>query len=120
MQPGRVHLVQRIGQLLESNQLQVERFLLSGPAMSSPNPLQPLAPASPEVVTEFRREQALRDIGIGLLLLVIGIAITAGTYSAAVGGNAGGTYVLAYGPIIVGVLRLLRGLGRSLANPISR
>jgi hypothetical protein len=59
-----------------------------------------------------RRAAAGRDIGIGILLLVIGIAVTAGTYGAASSSPSGGHYVLAYGPIAVGVVRLFRGLFR--------
>jgi hypothetical protein len=50
------------------------------------------------------------DIIFGIILLVVGIAITTTTY-----GNAtreGGTYIVAYGPIIVGIVKLVRGLIR--------
>jgi hypothetical protein len=58
-----------------------------------------------------RRAQSRNDIVFGILLLVIGIGITSFTYSSA--SQAGGTYVVAYGPIIIGVVKLFRGLIRS-------
>lgn len=51
------------------------------------------------------------DIVLGIILIVIGIAITAITHDHA--SRQGGTYVVAFGPIIVGVIRLFRGLARS-------
>jgi hypothetical protein len=51
------------------------------------------------------------DIILGIILIVIGIAITAITHDHA--SKQGGTYVVAFGPIIVGVIRLFRGLARS-------
>ena len=47
------------------------------------------------------------QIGLGLLLLAVGILLTVGTYSAAKGG---GTYVLAWGPMVYGAITLVRGL----------
>lgn len=51
------------------------------------------------------------DIILGIILIVVGIAITAITHENA--SRAGGTYIVAFGPIIVGVIRLFRGLARS-------
>ena len=45
---------------------------------------------------------------IGLVLLVIGVVVTAATYNAA--HENGGRYVLAYGPIAVGAINIIRGL----------
>ena len=55
-----------------------------------------------------RRARRSRDIGIGLVLLLLGIVITAVTYDSA--SREGGTYIVAYGPIVVGVIRLFKGL----------
>lgn len=55
-----------------------------------------------------RRSRAQGDIIFGIILLVIGIAITAFTYDSA--SRQGGTYIVAYGPIVVGVIKLIRGL----------
>jgi hypothetical protein len=54
------------------------------------------------------------DVVIGLILIVVGIVITAVTYDSA--SREGGTYIVAYGPIIFGAIRLFKGLanmGRS-------
>jgi len=55
-----------------------------------------------------KRSRANGDIIFGIILLVIGIGITAVTYDSA--SQSGGTYVVAYGPIVVGVIKLIRGL----------
>jgi len=52
---------------------------------------------------------AHRHFTIGTLWLVGGIAVTAFTYSAASSGPGGGTYVVAWGAMLVGVTRLIRG-----------
>ena len=49
------------------------------------------------------------DIAVGLALMAIGILITVVTYNAAAGG---GVYVVAWGPVIFGFIRLMRGLTR--------
>lgn len=46
---------------------------------------------------------------IGAVLIIIGIAITAGTHEAAVD-RGGGYYVIAGGPIVVGLRCIFRGL----------
>ena len=55
-----------------------------------------------------RRAAKTRDITIGLILLVVGLLITFGTYDSA--SQSGGTYIIAYGPMIVGAIRLFKGL----------
>jgi hypothetical protein len=55
-----------------------------------------------------RSARATRELGIGALLLVVGIVITAATYGSA--SESGGTYIIAYGPIVVGVIKIIRGL----------
>jgi uncharacterized membrane protein len=55
------------------------------------------------------RKGAAKQLGVGILLLVIGIVITAATYSMA---SRGGIYVVAYGPIVFGAISILRGLFR--------
>lgn len=54
-----------------------------------------------------RAQQGRRDVAIGLLMLVIGISVTAVTYSNASGG---GTYVVAWGAIGFGLIQFLKGL----------
>ena len=55
-----------------------------------------------------KRSRANGDIIFGIILLVVGIGITAATYDSA--SRQGGTYIVAYGPIVVGVIKLIRGL----------
>jgi hypothetical protein len=55
----------------------------------------------------------LANMGIGLLIAVIGLAVTIGTYSAASGG---GRYVVAWGAIAVGAWRFFVGLFQLLRS----
>lgn len=85
--------------------------------------LQPARPVAPPIVAppydpalelalarDDERAKGRTDLGFGLVLLVIGIVITAVTYGSA--SQGGGTYIIAYGPMIVGVIRIFRGLAR--------
>ncbi len=49
-------------------------------------------------------------IVLGLILLIVGIAITVITHDQA--SRQGGTYIVAYGPILWGGITLFRGLAR--------
>ena len=55
------------------------------------------------------RKGAVKQIGVGALMLVIGIVVTAATYSMA---RNGGMYIVAWGPAIFGALGVIRGLFR--------
>lgn len=55
-----------------------------------------------------RRSRRNGDLVIGGLLFGLGLLITVGTYGSA--SESGGTYVVAYGPMIVGAIRIFRGL----------
>jgi uncharacterized membrane protein YvbJ len=57
---------------------------------------------------DYRKKQSLKTMLIGLAMLVVGIAITVGTYAAASSG--GGRYVVTWGLIIFGGFRFLQGL----------
>src|SRR5258708_39414668 len=57
------------------------------------------------------RKGAMKQLGVGFLMFVVGVVITAATYSMA---SNGGIYVVAYGPIIFGAISILRGLFRPL------
>jgi hypothetical protein len=63
----------------------------------------PVQPIEPE-----RKSGMNGNIVFGLILIAVGVIITAVTYDSA--SREGGTYVVAYGPIIVGVIRLFKGL----------
>lgn len=54
------------------------------------------------------RKRAIKMTLIGAGIFVIGLIITIATYSAASSG--GGTYIVAWGPMIVGLIWTIRGL----------
>jgi hypothetical protein len=54
------------------------------------------------------RKRGMKRIIVGALIFVVGLVITVATYSSASSG--GGTYVVAYGPMIVGVVWVIRGI----------
>lgn len=56
----------------------------------------------------------MTDIAIGIVLIVVGVGITIATYGMASG--SGGTYFIAYGPAIFGVIRVFRGIGRMVSG----
>ena len=75
-----------------------------------PFPLSPMQQLPPVASSEVHHSsQGGKQILIGIVLLIVGIAITAGTHSAATR-NGGGTYMIAYGPIVVGVITLFKGI----------
>lgn len=51
-----------------------------------------------------------KDVMIGGLILGIGLLVTIGTYAAASGGGNGGKYTIAWGAILFGGIRFVRGL----------
>ncbi len=60
------------------------------------------------IVDSERRSRKSADLVIGGLLFGLGLLVTVATYGSA--SESGGTYVVAYGPMIVGVIRIFRGL----------
>lgn len=58
------------------------------------------------------RAGALSQMGFGAVLFVIGLLVTAGTYALASSGGSGGFYLISWGPMVFGALRVLRGLFR--------
>ena len=57
---------------------------------------------------EQRRAARSKNITFGLILLVVGIVVTAVTYDSA--SQEGGTYIVAWGPMVYGAIRLFKGL----------
>lgn len=49
-----------------------------------------------------------KNIMFGLILLIVGIVVTAVAYSSA--SHEGGTYIVAWGPMVYGAIRLFKGL----------
>ena len=88
---------------------------LQPPLLNAPQPPLLNAPQPPQTVIATPlpppaaplREHGLHWIRRGLLSIVIGIAITALTYMASSGG---GFYVIGYGPVIWGVIYVVRGV----------
>jgi hypothetical protein len=56
-----------------------------------------------------------RDITVGAICIGIGVIIMALTYSTS--GPSGGVYIICYGPIAFGLLRLSRGFIRKMTSP---
>jgi uncharacterized membrane protein YiaA len=63
-----------------------------------------------QIAESERKSRKQTDIVFGSILLAVGVLITLGTYDAAASSSSGGTYIIAYGPMIVGAIRLFRGL----------
>jgi hypothetical protein len=66
----------------------------------------------PEVLTDRfdhvdPRTMAVRQLLVGTMLVVVGVVITAATYSTA--RNDGDRYLLAFGPIVIGAIAMVRG-----------
>jgi hypothetical protein len=72
---------------------------------------QAVSPLGDVSATALQREDqaaaARRQVAHGAVLLLIGIVITALTYTSA--SETGGTYYIVYGPIIVGIVKMIRG-----------
>ena len=58
------------------------------------------------------RSGALAQMGTGAVLFAVGLLITVGTYAAASSGGTGGFYLVSWGPMVFGVVRVVRGLFR--------
>lgn len=61
-----------------------------------------------ETVREAKLRSARRSTWIGLGLFVAGLLLTIITYASA--SDGGGTYLIAYGPMLVGIVMLITGL----------
>ena len=67
------------------------------------------AGAAQDAERAAKRAQSAKMMVIGLVLLVVGVVITAVTHDQAES-NGGGTYIIAYGPMVVGGIRFFQGL----------
>jgi hypothetical protein len=80
------------------------------------SPLVDPTTANPGVANAaLARKRAIRQVAIGLALLVAGLVITGVTYSHASSSPTGGTYIVAWGPMLFGLVTTVRGL-RALAQ----
>ena len=75
-----------------------------------PQTRQVAAAAQQVANSSEHKKQSFRKMLIGLALMVVGIAITAGTYAAASSSRGGGRYVVTWGLIVFGGLRFFQGL----------
>jgi hypothetical protein len=75
--------------------------VLEGAAMSDPS----------ESTDDFDlvdpRTMAVRQLLVGTMLVVVGVVVTAATYTTA--RHDGDRYLLAFGPIVIGVIAMVRG-----------
>ena len=70
----------------------------------------PFQPQPASAMANVARSRGIRQIVIGAVIFVIGLLITVGTYSSASSSPTGGTYFVAYGPMIIGVISIIRGV----------
>jgi hypothetical protein len=64
--------------------------------------------AEVRMMRDAQRSRGHRLMVTGVVVAVLGIVITAATYSSA--SQSGGTYIVAYGPIVGGLVTFFRGL----------
>jgi predicted phage tail protein len=57
-----------------------------------------------------RRRRGRKQVIYGAIALIIGLAITLGSLMFAEGGYTSGYFIIGWGPILYGVIQLLRGL----------
>ena len=80
-------------------------------APAAPRPVQYASPVRPVAKRAYASSASSgnhsRNMVLGAIICIIGIAITAGTYSAA--SSSGGSYTICYGAIAVGFLRFITG-----------
>ena len=55
------------------------------------------------------RKRAMKQVAIGAVIFIVGLVITVATYSNA-SSSGGGTYFVAWGPMILGIIWVIRGL----------
>jgi hypothetical protein len=55
------------------------------------------------------REQGTKALQFGALWIIAGLVITGVTYSNAVSSDFGGIYIIAWGPVVYGVIRIIYG-----------
>lgn len=55
------------------------------------------------------KPRAKNDTAVGLAFLIGGVLLTAVTYASASSSSSGGRYIVAWGPMLYGAIRLIRG-----------
>jgi uncharacterized membrane protein YvbJ len=59
--------------------------------------------------TSYRKKQSLRTMVIGFVMMAIGLVITIGTFAWASSSPRGGSYVVTWGLIVFGGVRVVQG-----------
>jgi hypothetical protein len=77
-----------------------------GQPIGVPPSFQPSAASN---MADVARKRGMRQIAIGAGLFLVGLIITVATYGNAASSRTGGTYFVAYGPMIFGVIGMIRG-----------
>jgi len=80
------------------------------PRTASPSPHRHNRTPFEHLHSQNRARLANRDVTVGGAWLVGGVLVTLGSYSLAANSPGGGTYVIASGAMLYGLLRLVRGL----------
>jgi hypothetical protein len=62
---------------------------------------------APELEPVDPRTMAVRQLLVGVMLIVVGALVTAATYSTA--RHDGDRYLLAFGPVVIGAIAMVRG-----------
>jgi energy-coupling factor transporter transmembrane protein EcfT len=56
------------------------------------------------------RKRGVRQVAFGTGVFIVGLLITVFTYHSASSSSSGGTYFVAWGPMVIGVIAIIRGL----------
>jgi hypothetical protein len=77
-----------------------------------PGPMGPagMGPAGMGRLAGIGRRRGTRQIVTGAVLFLIGLVITIATYSHASSSGTGGTYFVAWGPMVIGIIAIVRGV----------
>jgi hypothetical protein len=77
-----------------------------------PGPMGPagMGPAGMGRLAGIGRRRGTRQIVTGAVLFLIGLVITIATYSHASSSGTGGTYFVAWGPMVIGLIAVVRGV----------
>lgn len=81
--------------------LHVARPVLEAPAIMDPSD------STHDVELVDPRTMAVRQLLVGTMLVVVGVVVTAATYTSA--RTDGDRYLLAFGPIVIGAIAMVRG-----------
>ena len=95
----RVHRAQRASNL---KRLHVARALLNGAG-----PMTNPSDSTKDFDLVDPRTMAVRQLLVGTMLVIVGVVVTAATFSTA--HTDGDRYFLAFGPIVIGAIAMVRG-----------